>query len=104
LEDVGNPVPGYLRRRAKRGLKEAPGRTRYLTLAEEALLLKHASSEVAKAITLAIDTGLRREELFSLQWRQVEHNRGLITTTSLTKSGRMRKVPLPERSRTIVGT
>lgn len=104
VDDGGNPVPGYLRRRAKRGLKEAPGRTRYLTEAEEAKLLEHATHDVRNAITLAIDTGLRLEEMFGLKWSQVEHSRGTITTTSRTKSGRMRKVPLPLRARTIVGT
>jgi integrase len=99
-----NPVPGYLRRRAKRGLKEAPPRTRYLTPAEEALLLEHATPDVRKAITLAIDTGLRLDEMFGLTWLQIDHVRGIITTTTRTKSGRARMVPLPERSRTIVGT
>lgn len=104
IEDGGNPVPGYLRRRAKRGLKEAPGRTRYLSPAEEARLLEHATGEPRNAMTLAIDTGLRREELFSLTWRQVDEDRGTISTTSRTKNGRIRKVPLPPRSRTILGT
>jgi integrase len=99
-----NPVPSYLRRRAKRGLKEAPGRVRYLDPAEEARLLEDATSEVRAAMTLAIDTGLRREELFSLQWSQVDLVRGVIATTTRTKSGRARKVPLPLRSRTILGT
>lgn len=99
-----NPVPAYLRRRARRGLKEAPGRTRYLDATEEARLLDHAAPEVRAAMTLAIDTGLRREELFSLTWVQIDHARGLITTTTRTKSGRARRVPLPQRSRTILGT
>lgn len=99
-----NPVPGYLRGRSKRGLKEAAPLTRYLTIEEEHRLLGAATSEVRNAISLAIDTGLRREELFSLQWPQVDMARGLITTTTFTKSGRARKVPLPERARTILGT
>ena len=40
IDDGGNFVPAYMRRRAKRGLKEAPARTRYLTLAEETKLLE----------------------------------------------------------------
>jgi integrase len=56
------------------------------------------------AMVLAIDTGLRREELFSLQWTQVDQIRGTITATTKTKSGRARKVPLPPRSRTLIGT
>lgn len=99
-----NPVPPYLKRRARRGLKEAPGRTRYLSEDEESRLLENATSEPRAAMTLAIDTGLRREELFSLRWSQVDQIRGVITTTTMTKSGRARKVPLPLRSRTILGT
>src|SRR5215831_4978246 len=98
-----NPVPAYLKRRAKRGLKESPPKTRYLTEEEEAKLLAAASSAVADAVILAIDTGLRKEELFSLTWPQVDFGRGIITTTTRTKSGRMRTVPLPLRSAAILG-
>jgi integrase len=97
-----NIVPAYLRRRSKRGLKEGAPRTRYLPEAEEVLLLNAATAEVRKAIILAIDTGLRREELFSLRWTQVDLDRGIIRTTTKTRSGRPRSVPLPERSRSIL--
>lgn len=102
VEDGGNPVPPYLRRRAKRGLKEAPPRTRYLREDEEAKLLKAASPIARATITLAIDTGLRRDELFSLTWPQVDLARGVITTTTLTKNGRARVVPCPPRSARIL--
>ena len=39
IDDCANFVPAYMRRRAKRGLKEAPARTRYLTVVEERKLL-----------------------------------------------------------------
>ncbi|MCA1831187.1 MAG: site-specific integrase [Actinobacteria bacterium] len=102
--DNANPVPAYLRRRAKRGLKEGAPHTRYLTEAEEAKVIAHASPDVAKAMAVAIDTGLRLEELFSLEWSQVDLVRGLITTTTNTKSGRKRKVPVSARAGTILGT
>src|SRR6266567_107429 len=102
IDDGKNPVPSYLRRRAKRGLKEAPPRTRYLTPSEEKQLLGSATSKVQRAIILAIDTGLRREELFSLQWRQVDLARSVIATTTRTKSGRPRTVPIPLRSARIL--
>jgi integrase len=97
-----NIVPAYLRRRSKRGLKEGAPRTRYLPETEEALLLNAATAEVRKAIILAIDTGLRREEQFSLRRTQVDLDRGIVTTTTKTKSGRPRSVPLPERSRSML--
>jgi integrase len=98
LDDTANPVPAFLRRRAKAGLKESAPRTRYLTQEEEARLLEAATPEVRDAIILAIDTGLRSEELFGLTWSQVDRVRGLITTSTKTKSGRARKVPLPKRA------
>jgi integrase len=97
-----NPVPGYLRRRQSRGLKESPPRTRYLTEEEESRLISAASPDVADAIAVAIDTGLRLEEQFSLTLPQVDQVRGMITTTTRTKSGRPRKVPLPSRSAQIL--
>jgi integrase len=97
-----NIVPAYLRRRSKRGLKEGAPRTRYLTEAEELTLLQAATPDVRRAIILAIDTGLRREELFSLRWSQIDKERGIIITTTKTKSGRARSVPLPERSHAIL--
>lgn len=104
LEDGANPVPSYLRRRARRGLREAPARTRYLTEDEEHRLLDAATPAVRAAIALAIDTGLRREELFSLTWPQLDLLAGTARTTTMTKSGRPRRAPLPDRARTIVGT
>lgn len=96
-EDGRNPVPGFLKRRSKRGLKESPGRTRYLSEEEEARLLAAASPMVREAIIIAIDTGLRREEEFSLTWPQIDLRRGIIATTRRTKSGKARSVPLPAR-------
>jgi integrase len=53
-------------------------------------------------MALAIDTGLRREELFGLTWAQVDLLRGLIDTTKQTKSGKSRKVPITQRSAQIL--
>jgi integrase len=97
-----NPVPLYMRRRARRGLKEGAPRTRYLTEREEEAILSLVTPESREAIILAIDTGLRRDELFSLQWWQIDFERGLITTTVHTKNGRPRIVPLSKRSRDVL--
>ncbi len=102
IEDGSNPVPSFMRRRAKRGLKEANPRTRYLTMDEEDRLLDEASPAVRDAIILAIDSGLRSDELFGLKWTQIDLVRGLITTTTRTKSGRDRKVPVGRRSAQIL--
>jgi integrase len=99
LGEGRNPVPGYLRRRSRRGLKEAPSRTRYLSEAEEDALLVAANDELLRiALMLAIDTGLREQELFTLKWPQIDFRRGVITTTADTKNKRIRMVPLAQRS------
>lgn len=102
IEDGKNPVPGFLRRRAKRGLKEADSRKRYLSEAEETLLLSHATPDVRDAICVAIDTGLRADEMFSLTWPQVNFAKGIIHTTDNTKSKRSRTVPMCERAAQIL--
>ncbi|HET9573112.1 MAG TPA: hypothetical protein VFP29_05230, partial [Methyloceanibacter sp.] len=56
-----------LRSRAKRGLREGEPRTRYLTHAEETQVLAATSAKTRQAVIFAIDTGLRKEEQFSLQ-------------------------------------
>jgi integrase len=104
IEEGGNIVPAYLRRRAKRGLREGKARTRWLRQAEESALLAMATSRrfskgaLAGAIIVAIDTGLRAEEQFSLQWHQIDLLTNTIKTTTDTKNGRSREVPLQARS------
>lgn len=88
-----NPVPAQMRRRRRKGLKEAPGRTRYLTHIEEAALLSKATPDVRLAIEFAIDTGLRRGEQFGLTWKQVDAARARIQLGHETKSGEPREIP-----------
>lgn len=102
IDDGKNPVPGFLRRRAKRGLKEAPPRKRYLKYEEEDALLAACTPAVRDAVCVAIDTGLRNEEQFSLTWPQVDFARGTIQTTVDTKNHKSRTVPLPPRSAQIL--
>lgn len=102
IDDNNNPVPGFLKRRAKRGLTESPGKRRYLTPAEEAALLDKAGELTRDAVCVAIDTGLRLSEQLSLTWPQVDFRRGMIETTADTKNGRKRWVPMPERAAQIL--
>lgn len=93
-----NPVPVYMRRRRRMGLKEADPRTRYLTHDEEHALLNQTDGMLRNAIMFAIDTGFRKEEQFSLTWDQVDLNTREVRTTTDTKSGKWRKVPLLPRT------
>lgn len=97
--DVGaNIVPAYMKSRSKRGLRESPGRRRYLSDAEEAALIEAASDTVRAAIVLSIETGLRDQELMTLTWPQIDFDKRIIRTTTDTKSKRARTVPLAQKS------
>lgn len=89
-----NPVPAQMKHRRRKGLKESPPRTRYLTHEEEDRLLLNATPDVRRAIMFAIDSGLRREEQFGLTWERVDVARGrFILTRDVTKSSKPREVP-----------
>lgn len=98
FEFEGNPVRSYLKRRSKRGLKNSPPRTRYLSHQEEQSLLQAASGILQDAIILSIDTGLRCEELLSMTWDRVDLDNQTISTTTDTKTGTKRSVPILPRS------
>ncbi len=98
IEDGKNIVPAYMRRRRRKGLKEAPGGTRYLTLDEESALLATCSEPARTAIILSIDSGMRDQEIMGLTWDRIDFKNGTIRTGKKTKSGKDRYAPLAHRS------
>lgn len=55
------------------------------------------------AVVLAINTGLRRSELLSLTWRQIDFVAGTVRVAdSKSKAGKNRVVPLNSRARTVI--
>lgn len=122
-----NPVLAFLKRQKRRGrLKEAPPKTRYLTAEEEKKLLAACMVDKNKkalpkgqiptaqalqdAIAFAIDTGLRREEQWSLTWdrvvikfdRKTPIGGEVLITKEIAKGKRERRVPLLPRSAQIL--
>lgn len=96
---TGNPVKPFLRGRKKKGLVEGESRTRYLSHDEEAEIIRHAPPKARGAIIIAIDTGLRKEELHALEWTWVNFRAREITIPAeVTKSKVGRTVPLLPRS------
>jgi integrase len=92
---ISNPC-----RRVKR-FREDNERNRYLSDEEEARLLAvltGSRAELRPVVILAIHTGMRRGELLSLRWANVDFSRGLIhvmnSQREKTKSGHSRSIPM----------
>ena len=77
--------------------KETRGRIRYLSDEERTRLLRACNRSTSRAlynvVILALSTGMRRGEIMSLRWRQVDLQRGLISLHE-TKNGETRGVAL----------
>ena len=70
--------------------------TRYLTAEEEQRLMNALTGRLAylkPIVRLALLTGMRRGEIYGLQWEVVDFTRRLLTL-SVTKSGRSRFIPI----------
>jgi integrase len=87
-------------RRVKR-FREDNERNRYLSDEEEARLLAvltGSRADLRPVVILAIHTGMRRGELLSLRWANVDFARGLIhvmnSQREKTKSGHSRSIPM----------
>jgi len=90
--------------RKVRKLRENNERKRYLTQDEEGRLMAALTARRAHLrplILMAINTGMRRGELLSLAWRNVDFQRSVIHVTN-TKTGRDRDVPMNSEVRSIL--
>ena len=81
----------------KRSLPEARPRTRFLSRDEYRRLLGSPGPYLRPLIEMAVETGMRLEELLSLKWEQVDLERREVRLV-VTKSNRPRVVPLSERA------
>jgi len=79
-------------------LKENNARVRYLTDDEETKLRAEIGEERWHVVALALNTGLRRAELFNLQWEHVDFNTNVLTIPR-TKAGRARRLPMNSQVR-----
>ncbi len=73
--------------------KEPPGRVRYLTDEEFEKLLKACPEWLRPIVLTARHTGLRRENIMSLKWHQVDLFRRVITIER-TKNGERLGIPV----------
>jgi integrase len=73
-------------------------RRQILSLAEEALLLGVAKDHLRAMILIALDTGMRRGEVTSQRWEDVDFSQKILSVThSKTPEGESREIPLTER-------
>ena len=79
------------------------GRTRFLSIEEEARLCQAIGQPYDAWIRLAILTGLRKAEQFGLRWADINLDRGLITLPD-TKSGHVQYVHLMEEAKAILSS
>jgi integrase len=89
--------------RRVRRFKEDNARVRFLSDDEEARLMKQIGERepLRSVVIFALNTGLRRGEIFSLRWSEVDWSRNFIHVIN-TKTGRSRIVPLNERTRAVL--
>ena len=74
-----------------------------LSVAEEEQLLAVAAAHLRTVTIAALDTGMRRGELFTQRWEHVDLSRGLFTVThSKTPEGESREIPLTKRLKGIL--
>ncbi len=81
--------------------KEPPGRMRLVTPEEESKLLEEVGPTYAPWVRLAILTGMRQGEQFSLQWKDVDLEKGFLTLPQ-TKAGGVQYVYLNEEAKAIL--
>ena len=73
-------------------------REQSLSIDEEIRLLDSCSPELKGIVMCALDTGMRRGEIMSLQWEDIDFDKNQITIKALnTKSLRSRSVPISNR-------
>ena len=85
-----NPSDGIRR------LKEPPGRVRFLTDDERKALLDACSSRLRQIVEITLDSGLRKGELLSLRWDNIDLKNRMIRVER-SKNGERRDVPMTDR-------
>jgi integrase len=74
-------------------LKEPPGRLRYLRANEVETLLEACNGHLRSIVITALNTGMRRGEILSLRWKDVDLNNRKLTVKK-TKNNEIRVIPI----------
>jgi integrase/recombinase XerD len=95
-----NPVRQF----SKRHIRESPPRTTYPAAEQIEQLVEHARPMTGRIIRFLAETGMRQEEVCSLEWSQVSIQRREVRLTK-TKTSSPRIVPLSDAALgTLTGT
>ena len=81
--------------------REPAGKTRFLSPEEEGVLCEKIGASYAGWVRLAILTGMRQMEQFSLRWEHVDLERGVLTLSN-TKAGGVQYVRLNEEAKRLI--
>jgi len=84
-------------------LKEPPGRLRYLSLEERRLLLEECSGFLKAVVITALETGMRKGELQSLQWNDIDLDQRTIKLVK-TKNNQSRILPVSDTLKPVLET
>lgn len=82
---------------AVKTLKEEQRVPEALTEDQANALIGEMPPHARHAVALALDTGLRRSELFRLAWRDIDWKRNQLTVRR-SKTGKFRTIPLTQRA------
>lgn len=81
--------------------KESAGKTRFISTEEEAALCQKLGAPYGAWVRLAILTGMRQQEQFSLRWEHVDMERGVLTLPT-TKAGGVQYVRLNDEAKSLL--
>lgn len=87
-------------RRAK-PLKGEKRRLRFLSLQEVERLINSCDEHLKPIVITALNTGMRKGEILSLKWANVDLNHGFILL-DMTKNGERREIPINETMRNVL--
>ena len=96
----GKAIPALAWSKIK--VAEPPHRIRFLSREEYHRLLSHCSPNVALIVKVAVATGLRKNNVLQMDWREVDLSSGIITVT--VKGNKTHTVKLPPALRAALST
>jgi len=76
--------------------KESNSRLRYLEFEETERLIGNCEGYLRALVIIAVNTGMRRGEIFNLQWEHIDLKRKIVYLIE-TKNGEKREIPMNDR-------